>query len=88
MIISEPTEVGTLFRALRKKHDLKLREVSKGTGISITFLSDLERGKMPSLTTVMKLATFYGFKLELRFIKPEYSKTGQSNSTTYNIQGG
>jgi transcriptional regulator with XRE-family HTH domain len=49
---------------------LRLREVATNTGLSVSFLSDLERGKgTPSLDTLQKLGEFYGLTVTevLRF---------------------
>ncbi len=53
--------LGTELRRLRKNSQLKLREVSAATNLSISFLSDMERDRTkPSLDTLEKLASFYG----------------------------
>lgn len=53
-------EIGETFRFLRKLRGLKLREAAALSGLSITFLSDMERGKVrPSLGTIQALVTAY-----------------------------
>ncbi len=53
-------EIGLELRAIRKSQRYTLSKVSEETGISVSFLSDLERGRTnPSLDTLEKLATFY-----------------------------
>lgn len=53
-------EIGLELRAIRKRQRHTLSEVSEETGLSVSFLSDLERGRTrPSLDTLEKLATFY-----------------------------
>lgn len=48
------------LRSIRKSQRLTLSEVSHETGLSVSFLSDLERGRTrPSLDTLEKLAAFY-----------------------------
>ena len=56
------------LKALRKQHGLKLREISKGTGLSVSYISDIERGRtMPSVETCGKLAEVYGVSLSNLF---------------------
>lgn len=52
--------LGIELRRLRNNCHLKLRQVSTATGLSVSFLSDMERGRTrPSLGTLEKLASFY-----------------------------
>jgi DNA-binding transcriptional MerR regulator/quercetin dioxygenase-like cupin family protein len=49
----------TLLR-LRRKHSLTLAEVEQKTGVSVSFLSSLERGySKPSIATLQKMARLY-----------------------------
>lgn len=53
-------ELGNELRRLRKHRRLTLAEVGKATRLSVSFLSDMERGRTkPSLDTLEKLATYY-----------------------------
>jgi transcriptional regulator with XRE-family HTH domain len=56
---------GEKLRMLRKSaRDLTLVEVAEQTGLSVSFLSDLERGQTrPSLDTLEKLSKFYGVNI-------------------------
>lgn len=57
------------LRALRVAHRLTLAEVAEQTGISVSFLSDVERGRTdPSLETLRKLAASYGMELRVDFV--------------------
>lgn len=57
------------LNAMRENRDMKLREVSERTGLSISYLSDLERGRtLPSIETLEKLASCYGMNLAIRFM--------------------
>ena len=48
------------LRELRNERGLRLKDVSEKAGISIPYLSDLERGRTnPSLETLQTLATAY-----------------------------
>ncbi len=49
------------FRELRKERDWRLKDVAEATGLSIPYLSDLERDRTnPSLETLRTLAEAYG----------------------------
>jgi transcriptional regulator with XRE-family HTH domain len=52
--------LGAKLRVLRKNRRYTLANVSDKTGLSVSFLSDVERGRTrPSLDTLEKLADFY-----------------------------
>ena len=74
--------IGNYLRDIRKEKRLRLKDVSEGTGISISFLSDLERNcTNPSLATFWKLCTFYGVwpsEVLDQYEKDLYSETCQS----------
>lgn len=56
--------LGRELRLLRRKLRLTLVKVSDKTGLSVSFLSDLERGRTrPSLETLEKLAACYEVSL-------------------------
>ena len=56
--------LGPRLRQVRKKRRLTLADVSKSTGISVSFLSDIERGRTkPSLESLDKLADLYGMTM-------------------------
>lgn len=51
---------GKRFRRLRTKRGLSLAQVAKATGVSVGFLSALERGQMrSSIATLRRIARFY-----------------------------
>lgn len=53
--------LGGVLRRLRKNQGLTLTQLSSETGLSVSFLSDIERNKTrPSLDSLEKLANFYG----------------------------
>ncbi len=55
-----PGAIGTHLRQLRAKRHLSLAEVARAAGISVGFLSALERSQMSgSVGTLRKLARFY-----------------------------
>lgn len=48
------------FRELRSANDLTLKNLAELTGLSVSYLSDIERGRtMPSLDTLTTLATAF-----------------------------
>ncbi len=56
------------LKGMRKSHGLKLREVSEKTGLSISYISDLERGRQnPSLETCRKFSVVYKITLSQMF---------------------
>ena len=62
------SNLGARIRYYRKKRNLKLRNVSSETGLSVSFLSDIERDKAtPSLATCQTLADHYNITLTLLF---------------------
>lgn len=59
-----PGRVGSQLRQLRRKRDLSLSAVARATGVSVGFLSALERGQMSaSVATLRRLADFYGINI-------------------------
>lgn len=49
------------IRRARKRRDMTLSQVAEKTGLSVSFLSDLERGiSDPSLSTLKRLADCFG----------------------------
>jgi transcriptional regulator with XRE-family HTH domain len=57
--------VGKTIRTIRKKKGLKLRELSARTGISISFLSDIENGRSnPSVKRLKSIAEGLGTTLK------------------------
>jgi DNA-binding transcriptional MerR regulator/mannose-6-phosphate isomerase-like protein (cupin superfamily) len=63
-IVSAPAEVALLpgqrFRRLRTRRGLSLAQVAQATGVSVGFLSALERGQMrSSIATLRRIARFY-----------------------------
>ena len=49
--------IGESIKNLRKEKKLKLKDLYEATGITVSFLSDIENGKkLPSLETLQKIA--------------------------------
>ena len=56
----KPSPVGQRLRKLRLKKRASLSQVAKSTGVSVGFLSALERGQMSaSISTLSRIARFY-----------------------------
>lgn len=60
-----PSQFGDRLRRWRSGRGVTLREVSEASGVSIAYLSDLERGKLanPTLDTLTALASALGVPL-------------------------
>jgi DNA-binding transcriptional MerR regulator/quercetin dioxygenase-like cupin family protein len=55
-----PQVPGQRFRRLRLRRGLSLSQVARATGVSVGFLSSLERGQMrSSISTLRRIARFY-----------------------------
>lgn len=49
--------IGEKLKSLRKKEGHTLKDISVSTGLSLSYLSDIERGRAdPSLKTLLKLS--------------------------------
>lgn len=56
----------------REAEGYTLLELAEKTGLSCSFLSDLERGRTePSMKTLRKIADAYGLKLDVRFVRDD-----------------
>ena len=64
IIIQSPADVGRAIRAARKKQKLTLMQCAVANGVSIRFLSELERGKPgASIGAALKIARSVGLRL-------------------------
>ncbi len=73
-VLSTPAEntasPGLRFRRLRQRRGLSLAQVARSTGVSVGFLSALERGQMrASIATMRRIARYYGTNI-LSFFEP------------------
>jgi DNA-binding transcriptional MerR regulator/quercetin dioxygenase-like cupin family protein len=73
-VVSVPAESvaspGTRFRRLRQRRNLSLAQVASATGVSVGFLSALERGQMrASIGTLRRIARYYRTNI-LSFFEP------------------
>ena len=65
--ISEKSiEVGRVLKAIRIKRNMSLRDVEKLTGVSNSYISQIERGirGLPTMKVLERLLEAYGFSLE------------------------
>ena len=73
-VVSVPAESavspGVRFRRLRQRRGLSLAQVARATGVSVGFLSALERGQMSaSIATLRRIARYYRTNI-LSFFEP------------------
>jgi transcriptional regulator with XRE-family HTH domain len=73
-VVSTPVEnivsPGLRFRRLRQRRGLSLAQVARATGVSVGFLSALERGQMrASIATLRRIARYYRTNI-LSFFEP------------------
>jgi DNA-binding transcriptional MerR regulator/quercetin dioxygenase-like cupin family protein len=73
-VVASPAEntasPGLRFRRLRQRRGLSLAQVARSTGVSVGFLSALERGQMrASIATMRRIARYYGTNI-LSFFEP------------------
>jgi transcriptional regulator with XRE-family HTH domain len=62
-------KIGVRIRMSRHNRNLTLSDLSDMTGISVSFLSDIERGiSYPSLATCQKIARAFGVTLSGLFL--------------------
>lgn len=58
--------LGDKLRALREDRGLTLRELGEQSGLSLTYLSEIERGTVyPSLDTLKQLASFFNVPVSI-----------------------
>jgi transcriptional regulator with XRE-family HTH domain len=93
-VVTAPAEAALLpgqrFRRLRTRRGLSLAQVARATGISVGFLSALERGQMrASISTLRRIARFYRTNIlsffqaageNPRLVRPEQRKILQTES--------
>jgi transcriptional regulator with XRE-family HTH domain len=60
-------EIGEKLRKLREQKNLTMREVSEAIDIDYTYISKIEKGKIPSLEKLKKLCQLYDVHLSTLF---------------------
>ena len=92
-LVSAPAESSLLpgqrFRRLRTRRGLSLAQVARATGVSVGFLSALERGQMQSsIATLRRIARFYRTNIlslfeaageDSRLVRPNQRKVLETN---------
>lgn len=62
-------DIPAQLRLMRTVKGQTLSDVAAGTGLSISYLSDLERGRTnPSIETLEKIAVFHNMELFISFV--------------------
>lgn len=62
----ENLNLGDKLRALREERELTLKEMGEKTGLSLTYLSEIERGAVcPSVDTLRQLANFFDIPVSM-----------------------
>ena len=75
-------KLGDHLRSIRKERKLTLKDLSQRAGLSVPYLSDIERGVVnPSVETVQKIAKAYNMKFQNLFNDVE--EVGESAHVTY-----
>lgn len=63
-------DIAGLIHEWRIAKEFTLKNLAEATGLSISFLSDIERGRTdPSVKTLLKIAAAFDMKLDIRFVR-------------------
>lgn len=67
LIVAQPEDIPTKLKEWRTYRDLSIRKVSELTGISNSYISQLENGKIkePSFSVIVKLCDCYVVRLKI-----------------------
>lgn len=61
-------DLADAIRRLRKQHNLTLADLSIRCGLSVSYLSDIERGRTkPTLDTLNSIISSYGYTITMEF---------------------
>lgn len=75
-------ELGERLRLLRREHGLTLKNLSQLAGLSIPYLSDIERSEVnPSIASLQKIAN--AFNMTVRNLLSGVEELGESVSADY-----
>lgn len=84
MVTEKYSYVGEKIKLERLNHDLTLQELADETGLSVSFLSQLENGKIaPSLKALDKIASFFSIHIANLFVKPKALETYHYTNTDH-----
>jgi transcriptional regulator with XRE-family HTH domain len=68
-------DIGTRIRKLRKKHNVTIQELCNKTGLSYSFLSNLENNKHSiTVSNLSKIANFFKVELSYFFLEDDLIK--------------
>ncbi|MBE9558549.1 MAG: cupin domain-containing protein [Proteobacteria bacterium] len=71
-------DIGEKIRLLRKSRQVTLKDLAERTGLSIGYLSQVERNlSSPSVNVLREIATALGVNISWFFEAPEQSQTGE-----------
>lgn len=75
-LFTDLADLPSNLRRCRKANGLTLKAAASWTGLSVSFLSDIERGRTkPSLETLKKLSNAYNTMIDLEIV-PDWMTTG------------
>lgn len=78
-VASKELRIGSTLKFIRLTYLQTLKDVAEGTGLSIPFVSDIERGNaQPSLKTIVKLCEHFDIKVSELFIAVEKDYIGKA----------
>lgn len=81
-------EIYMRIQEIRKKKGMTLKDVSEGTGFSISFLSQMERGKSPiTLVSLKKIADVLEIPMKELFAEPEVKEEFVRNNSARVLEG-
>lgn len=81
-------EVYLKIKEMRKKKGMTLKDVSEQTGLAISFLSQMERGKSPiTLVSLKKIANVLGSSMKELFSEPDIQEEYVRSSGAHVLEG-
>ncbi len=77
------TELGSIIKTARERHEITLREAEEQCGVSNSYLSQIENGKIkkPSPDILNKLSLFYQIPYEMLLEKAGYPRSSYGTDT-------
>ena len=85
-----PPELGRALRDRRKQLSLTMQQVADGAGLSVGFISQVERGiAAPSLASLVAISEVLGMQVGAFLQQPDGTRrtTRQTNRTAYSVPG-
>ncbi|AYD39862.1 cupin domain-containing protein [Clostridium fermenticellae] len=84
------SEIAEKIHNLRKKNNLTLKDLSKKTGLSVSFLSQIENGSSSlAITSLKKIADALNVTMNYFFTPPEINNflVNSSNTKVFKLEG-